>query len=245
MTKQQRTAISKTEIAASQQRRRIKLLEIVLVIMLPFVIWVAWKWLQEQHSFPIKQISVVGDYEHLESDEVRNIILPLVQNSFFSVDLATMKQHLLRNAWIRDVYLERAFPDGLIVELTEYIPIARWGEHSLITEEGIIFTPDEHDLVYLPMLVGPHSSQMKMLAAYQQFQKLSEHELVMTQLQLSPEGSWMVTLNESFDLRLGRENVYQRFARFMAVFPELIASRESEIEYVDLRYESGLAVKWK
>jgi cell division protein FtsQ len=44
---------------------------------------------------------------------------------------------------------------------------------------------------------------------------------------------------------LGRDQVTERFERFVTVYQERLVSRANEVKRVDARYSNGVAVKWK
>lgn len=69
-----------------------------------------------------------------------------------------------------------------------------------------------------------------------------EVDLRAAQLSLSPRHAWQLRLNNGMVLELGREDVQQRLARFVAVYPYSIAAIQSRVKFVDLRYRNGFAV---
>ena len=72
---------------------------------------------------------------------------------------------------------------------------------------------------------------------------------------LSERFSWQLTLDDGVTLNLGREERVERIQRFMDVYPiikaQLKAKKITEkqqnqaVDYIDLRYDTGLAVGWK
>ncbi len=46
-------------------------------------------------------------------------------------------------------------------------------------------------------------------------------------------------------LRLGHERVDERFDRFIDAAARIVATRATEIRYVDLRYANGFAIGWR
>jgi cell division protein FtsQ len=52
-------------------------------------------------------------------------------------------------------------------------------------------------------------------------------------------------LGDGVTVRLGRNDVDARFARFMLAAAGLVRARAGAIGYVDMRYGNGFAVGWK
>lgn len=70
----------------------------------------------------------------------------------------------------------------------------------------------------------------------------SAANLQVTQLALSPRHAWQLRLSNGLVLELGREDMQQRLARFVAVYPYSLAAMQGAVKYVDLRYPNGFAV---
>ena len=56
--------------------------------------------------------------------------------------------------------------------------------------------------------------------------------------------SWLLTLNDHMQVRVDDASRIMKLLRFAELYPEL-KQQERPIERVDLRYEKGLAVKWR
>lgn len=67
----------------------------------------------------------------------------------------------------------------------------------------------------------------------------------MTHLELTPGQTWRLTLDNGIKLRVGHKDVLTRLADFVKVYTKIIRDREHDVDYVDLRYGNGLAVRWK
>ncbi len=72
-------------------------------------------------------------------------------------------------------------------------------------------------------------------------------QFTIAELVLSERFAWQLTLNDGVTLNLGRENRIERVQRFMDVYPQIMQNKaaDQQINYVDLRYDTGLAVGWK
>ena len=93
---------------------------------------------------------------------------------------------------------------------------------------------------------GPPGSEGEVTARYLVAQgRLTEVGLRLVALQLDARGAWAMTLDDGVQVRLGRQQVDERFERFMAVAAKLVSQRAADIAYVDLRYGNGFAVGWK
>ena len=64
-------------------------------------------------------------------------------------------------------------------------------------------------------------------------------------LSLEERGAWTLTLTNGIEVVLGRDQVEERFERFIAVYENRLAARVDEVSRIDARYSNGVAVQWK
>ena len=116
----------------------------------------------------------------------------------------------------------------------------------------------------LPAFFGPEGSEQLALKNFINLNDLLDYKgLVIDELVLSERFSWQLTLNDGVMLNLGRENRVKRIQRFMDIYPlikeysstlnkeknkkknKLKKEENQAVDYIDLRYDTGLAVGWK
>jgi cell division protein FtsQ len=102
----------------------------------------------------------------------------------------------------------------------------------------------------LPSFIGPDGAAAEVTRHYTQFnQQLAALNLQAAQIALSPRHAWQLRLSNGMVLELGREDMQQRLARFVAVYPYSLKTEdkgqrtEGRVAYVDLRYRNGFAVR--
>jgi len=95
----------------------------------------------------------------------------------------------------------------------------------------------------LPRFTGQDGAAADVAQHYAQFsQQVAALDLQVTQLALSPRHAWQLRLSNGMVLELGREDMQQRLARFVEVYPYSLAAIQSQVKFVDLRYRNGFAV---
>jgi len=82
-----------------------------------------WLWLDR----PIERVSIRGEWEYVSADYLRTQLAPLVQDAtWLSADLGELRQRALRIGWLNEVRISREWPNALVFELVEQVPVARW-----------------------------------------------------------------------------------------------------------------------
>ena len=189
--------------------------------------------------FPLRSVRLDAAPQRVETLEVLRTVRNEVQGNFFTVDIERLRQALEKLPWVRSVSIRREFPQRLAVQLEEHQALARWNNSALVNRQGEVFAASSEQA--LPAFIGQAGDSGEVAQRYAQFsQQLAALGLQVTQLALSPRHAWQLRLNNGMVLELGREDMQQRLARFVAVQQSegKIAAR-----YVDLRYRNGFAVR--
>lgn len=195
---------------------------------------------------PFRSARIDTPLFRLREDEIRAVLAGHLDQGFFSLAVDRLKRELEEHPWVSRASVRRVWPDGLVVSVHEHRPIARWGEEALINLQGEIFgVGDLRDAESLPRLDGPSDSPGEVMRQYQQFSQLLQPAgLRISALTLGDRGSWQLTLETGTQINVGREALMERMQRFMALYQQEWQHDERPLETVDLRYPSGLAVRF-
>lgn len=195
---------------------------------------------------PITKVSVRGDLTYVDQQAVQARMAPFVEASFFKVDLDALRSELEQMPWIAHVEARRIWPDEVMVRLDEQLPIARWGDESLLNNNGQAFAPEDlTHYEHLPQLYGPKRAQQRVMQQYQMLsQMLRPLGFSIARLELRARGSWFVTTKQGVELLLGRDQIIEKMRRFTAIYQQQLAQESGRIARIDLRYANGLSVAW-
>ena len=198
------------------------------------------------HRFPIKNVQVYG-VSRVDKDEMEALVKPLVNRGFFTVNVEYVRDRLLQMPWVANTSVRRDWPDRLEIIVVEKSPVARWNEKSLLSETGELFSPKEETYpAGLVTFTGPEGKQIVMLEYYNEINRLLMplHARIAS-LELTPYLTWKVKLDNGIALQVGNKDVLTRLGQFVKVYPKIIGDRWADVDYVDLRYPNGVAVRWK
>lgn len=219
-----------------------------LSLLLVLSVILLWQKLADPTYFPVKKIKISGDLTYVKQRNLQQIILPFIAKGFFCLDSRGLKDKILQQPWIASVSVKRFWPDTLLVNFIIKKPIAFIGRHSLLDEQGNIFSPSQGDLTSLdlPTFIGPLGQQKYLLQTYLSMNSLLANlNLKIKLLRLVYQQSWYLQLSNGLSLYLSQTEPYLQLQRFVDVYSDVIASKVSRLDYVDLRYPHGMAVKFK
>jgi len=203
-------------------------------------------WLKDEQQAPVQKIVVSGQRQFIDDAKIEQLVRKTQPGSFFSVDVEQTHRDVEALPWIYRASVRKRWPNGLEIYVVEQVPAAHWNGDLLLNQFGQTFQVGaEEGLISLPQLFGPGGSEQTALQGYLAMRSLlAGSNLEISELFLSERFAWNVQLNNGIKLKLGRKEFIDRFQRFIDIF-ELLDKQEKAIDYVDLRYDTGLAVGWK
>jgi cell division protein FtsQ len=191
-----------------------------------------------------------------------------VSGNFFGLDLDGVRNTIGALPWVRKVAVRRAWPDRIDVAIEEHVVLARWGTDRLVNVQGEVFEGGitDRERLELPQLSGPAATERQVTARYRTFKSILEPlgaNLEPREVLLSGRYAWRLRLANGLVVELGRETgvdtaptaagpsgqapaplpVADRLSRFAASYPQTLGKLRRRLDYVDLRYPNGFALR--
>nr|WP_315539258.1 cell division protein FtsQ/DivIB [uncultured Comamonas sp.] len=214
-------------------------------------------WAVRHPAFSIARIVVEGELVHNNAVTLRANVAPSLTGNFFTVDLAGARKAFELVPWVRTAEVRREFPNSLRVILKEHVAQAYWGPEngtSMVNAMGEVFEANvgEVEREGLPRLQGPEGSASQVLAMFYALEPAFEPlQVEVDALTLRDRGSWVARLDNDAVIELGNgslEQVLQRAQRFVRTLGQVTGQyqrRADALEYADLRYPDGYALRLK
>ena len=202
------------------------------------LIWI----LVHQPAFALRHVQITGDAKHVTRAQVEAIVGNELKGTFFTLNLPQLRRAFEQVPWVREVRLRRHWPDRLEVNVVEHEPLARWGSMALVNLQGEVFQAAYDGK--LPLFVGPPGTSKEIAIQYEFFvRNLAAIGTKPVMVRVTARRAWQVRLEGGPTLELGREDVEARLARYLEVHERTVGALKRRIDYVDLRYENGFAVR--
>ena len=242
--------------------KRMRLLTHWLIIALSTII-ILWGlfWLGKRPVFNLEQVQVMSangqELEHIQVPAIKAKVISQLSGNFFSIKLGDAREAFEEIPWVRSASVRRVWPNQLHVSIEEQEPVGVWFSSTgpeLVNKYGELFTVnlaeagDKKDLVSFQ---GPPNSNKEVLELFQKlnewFKPLGNQVVALT---LSPRYSWTAKLDNGMVFELGRDlnpvdhqQMQERLNRFLKMWPEVQKRTTRSVEYVDLRYNNGFALR--
>ena len=234
---------------------------VCVLISLVSIGWWLTKMLIEQEHSPVNSIVITGEMPFTQREEVLGAMSDIDLGNFFQVNVNDIQAQVSALPWVYSVAVRKQWPNEVKIYVVDQTPIALWNGDFLLNQFGKAFQAEKQVLKQaLPEFFGPEGSELLALENFTNLNDLLEYRnLSIDELILSERFSWQLTLNNGVRLNLGREERVKRVQRFMDVYPLIkthLAEQEKHknnrkkqlkqaVDYIDLRYDTGLAVGWK
>lgn len=212
--------------------------------------WAAMAGLQRLPFYPLRQLVVVSDVEHVSRAQVEHAARTALAGNLLSVDLDGARTAFEKLPWVRRAELRRRWPDALELTLEEHVAVARWsrpdGEPRLVNDRGEVFTAASADS--LPTFSGPEGAAAAMLERYREFDgSLTQIRRKPVAVTLTAREAWQVRLDDGVLLDLGRDQpklpLAERLGRFTAHYAAARERAPAPIAAIDMRYPNGFALR--
>ena len=218
----------------------------LMIVVLFSAGWFAAKKMID-NSIAIANVQIEGSFVHLSQADVQEAIGQTLEGGFFSTDIDQVRTVLLSLPWVQDASIRRQWPSSVKIRVVEKTPVAYWSDDALLSDRGEVFKPEQIDRnMKLPQINGPDGLQYKVWSFLVKLdEQLSDIGIEVKSLALDQRRSWSMVLSNGVELQLGRHDAEKRINRFIKVFAMKNAIDINKIEYVDLRYPNGFAVRNK
>jgi len=219
----------------------------VFMVMLFVGVAGAVVWLQQEDTLPILHVSVDGQFEHADKNELVRVVTPFVTGSFINVDVAKLREAGEALPWVKLIQVKRSWPDSLHLVVEEQQAIAQWSDKALVNENGALFFPPKNSFPRgLVKLTGPKGTSEVMTRQYAALAaRFDEIDLSLSKLEMDRRRAWAIEFKSGLKLKLGRADNEQRLTRFVNIYKAGLQHYQAQIQAVDMRYTNGLSVVWK
>lgn len=230
-----------------------RVLSAVLAVLLVSGVIQCGHMIMTSPKFLVKKIIMEGN-SHLKEQDLRKYEDRLT-NNIFVLNLGAVRDELLQESYVKDVYLRRELPDRVYIRIEERVPYAvlrMEGRECLVDREGVILGPLEKKTEKaLPMVSGIRqdkdgfwkedlSEALSLVDALKSFGYPDLSEI--REIEMSKDhGAVLHPAAGSFEILCGSGDFLHKMVLLKRVSADL-AKRNWAIRRIDLRFEDQVVV---
>ena len=229
---------------ASTLNRMAAALALVAIVLIGMV---AMKNVAARPEFAIHSVVVTGKLLNADPSHIASVVHHDLRGTFFTIDVGSARDALQRVAWVRRVSVRREWPARIEIAIEEHQPLARWNDLSLVNTYGEVFDAEFGD--DLPSFYAPEKTSGEVAARYREFAALLDRhrdaDTAIESITRSARGAWEVKLDDGLVVALGREQVSERWARWVHIGERFRGriGQGRELVAIDMRYPNGFAAR--
>lgn len=221
---------------------------LMLIYVVQHVLFKVQDWLTDEQSLPLTSLILTGNSEHISEQVVTDILMQQEDRlNFFTVEIAEIQQKLEQLPWVYSASIRKHWPDTLKVHIVEQTILASWNQASLLNRYGeIVDVKPANDGTYVALSGDDEKSEQVLNTYIQLNQLLQPSQYRIAALSSDKRNSSELVLKNGITLKLGKEQKLERIQLFLKAFPRIMKKYDiKSVDYVDLRYDTGLAIGWK
>ncbi len=162
-----------TQPTYSVGMRIYRTIQVLVTLALAAAMGLGWQALNDPEEFPINSVRVQATFQHVDRQALQQAIVPELNHSFFNLNTGKLEQNLMHLPWVAQAKVERLWPDGITVTITEQQATAQWGAANLINSEGELFSPPTEAFPpHLPVITGPEGQAKPLWQLFNQITAL-------------------------------------------------------------------------
>lgn len=222
------------------------------------IVYGGYQTISRMTLFSVKNIEV-SSATHLTRDEILGLAGVEPGKDLLRMNLKRMGEHILQNRWVETVRINRYFPDGIAIAITEREPVAivNMGFIYYLDKKGNVFKVlNQGDKLDFPVVTG--FSEEELSADPKGTKEALEATCNLLTI-LREKGSFILadvseihydkgygftlfTASGALPVKVGSDNFSAKIERFARIYRDLTAQLPS-IHYIDLDYNDKIIVK--
>jgi len=196
---------------------------------------------------PITVINIEGDLKRVSKKGLESVVSGLKDQGFLIVNQSKYKDKLEAIDWVKSVKINKEWPNTINLIVVEDDVIGLWNQRLLLNSSGELYALDQRVVPdELIQFFGPEDRENEVYNRYKLYNdELATRGILIEEIELDLRGSWVITIRPSIKIKLGEDNVEERFERFLTIWDQSLLENFELISYIDLRYSEGFVIKRK
>ncbi len=210
-------------------------------------------WLAQRPWFDLRRIEVRGELQHVSGAAIRAALAGRLRGNFFTMRLDEVQRVFETVPWVAAASVRRAWPDRLVVTLSEHRAVGVWSDGRILSDQGRLFVANVAEAELhgpLPQFDGPAEFAAEAAQRLREFSALlAPLALTIEAVRISERAAWSLetsagaTAGPRFEL--GRDDppgrLAERVAAIVAHYPLVVARLSGPPARIDARYPNGFA----
>jgi cell division protein FtsQ len=220
-----------------------------------YLLYISYNFMISDPQFQIKDISLSGN-RTLPENQLLDWLGPVRGENLFTYDLSKASERLAEHPWVLSASVQRKFPHGIQIGLTERIPYARvkFEKIFLMDNFGVILSEETPEYRHLPLIVQSAKGVqvenfsgdkvIQSLKTMHYFNKLPFFENNLLDAAELKGNSRIIfsTHNRDLQIQMSVEALTEGFKKFVIIL-DTLGDDGMKIKMIDLSFKNQVVVR--
>ncbi len=194
-----------------------------------------------QHKFKVEHIIIEGNLQSSTAVQFADIAQHRLHGTLFTLDIDGLQQEFRKIQWVKNVTVERKFPNTVKINIEEYQAFARFGDMGLLSVDGVIFNGADDDS-NLPIFDADRDQLGELFGDYKILQPfLRQHNINLVSLTLIDGGIIKVGFSNNLSIVICGNNLMAGIT-LLGQYWERLYALNPNLSYVNLCYRNAMAI---
>jgi len=197
-------------------------------------------------KFPVEQVHIVGHKNTKEQDIIRQLG-PIWDHSLLALNSGEVQSEIETLPWVKKAIVERAFPNGLNIYVTERVPIGRWltlNNRYVFDKDGVVIEKigvGSH--INLPIFEGG-GAPLEGAHLLTTLDKFDDLRPFFVRFRRKDQRRWSLILKDGMEVLLPEKQMARGLSRLRAlqIQHNILAK---DLVVIDLRLEDRVTIRPK
>jgi len=229
--------------------------KLFLVGVVIYLVFSGYNFLLSSPRFKIQHVSFQGN-QVLSNAEVLEWLGSLKGKNLFAINLIELNHQLSEHPWIKSSSIQRKFPKGLDIEITERVPYARVMRDQiyLIDNFGVTLSTERLEYRHLPLIIMGKNKEkylsnetaLNSLKTMRYFNKLpffKNNPLDGAEIK-GHSRVLFITKKRDLQIQMSMSELNEGFKNFMIILDSL-EEKNLKTQMIDLSFKDQVVIKEK
>jgi len=231
--------------------------KVILIVACFYGIFAGYRLATNSPYFAVNKVTWIGN-QYLSVEELAPWAGPVAGENIFRVDLGKISRKLAKHPWVQTASIRRVFPQGLHINITERIPLARiqLDQVYMMDNDGILLGPEEKKFSGLPLLTGISvknptpgynatneevTGGLKAMYDFNQLPIFEENPIDTVHMRNHSRMTFL-TRNRDIEIHMRINTVSESFKNLKLALDAIGEDKET-LSYIDLSFKNKVVVK--
>ncbi len=197
-------------------------------------------------KFPVEQVHIVG-HKYTKEQAIINQLGPIWDQSLLALNSGEVQSEIEKLPWVKKAIVERAFPNGLNIFVTERVPIGRWltlNNRYVFDKDGVVIEKiDVGAHINLPIFEGG-GAPLEGAQLLETLNKFDDLRPFFVRFRRKDQRRWSLILKDGMQILLPEKQMARGLSRLRAlqIQHNILAK---DLVVIDLRLDDRVTLRPK